>query len=203
MPKARVRTQAKQEPEPKTDRIGKAVVPVVVAIIGLLGVVIAALLNRQDSNAKESQAIPGPTIEVTSWGTEDVPPPPTVILHFRGTASIPLEARGIVILARFSAADKAAYKVPGASMEQEYFVSPYSLVNSDGTWEVSWKLPKAPKSATYTAAAIVRSISGGCPDPQHRCPMSLRGINYDLLRVKGPVADIVRASAVVTGEPDR
>ena len=94
------------------------------------------------------------------------------VLHFSGHASGLVTGERIAVLARFSAADLAAFARAhiffGPSIEP--VPSPLTNADSDGNWEVNWILPIVPREVSYSVAVVDPvSKSGGNHEVRPNC----------------------------------
>jgi hypothetical protein len=183
-----------KESKNTSDWAPAVVVPITVAVLGLVGVVIAAIITSQgdagdnptitatDERANQTPSKHSPSsVQVISWESREVPPPPQVELVFRGKATGLFDLYDVFILARLSDADKGLAQ-HGATLGPKgtnYAVSPPAEWSTDGRWTVTWPLPRLPVSAYYTAVlAEVPAIGGeDPPDPvdELRAELSVSG----------------------------
>jgi len=116
----------------KTEWVPAVIVPIAVAVLGLVGVVIAAFIsswgdNETDESAGQTSANHGPSsVQVVSFESREVPPPPQVELVFKGNAIEVLDQHYVFILVRLSDADNelAEHATTLSPNEHNYVVSP-------------------------------------------------------------------------------
>jgi hypothetical protein len=155
------------------NQIATVVVPIVVAVIGLIGVIIASIIASQDNGngADGGQTTEDPqphSIQVVGWVSRNVEPPPRVELQFRGQSVGLKTGEQIFILAEFADQPEAEAPVepPAEALInplKNYDTSPPAILKDDGTWIVTWVLEGPPAYASYTA--VIASLpAGGSPD---------------------------------------
>jgi len=158
----------------KTEWVPAVIVPIAVAVLGLVGVVIAAFISswgdsETDESAGQTSTNHGPSsVQVVSFESREVSPPPQVELVFKGKAAEVLDQHYVFILVRLSDADNelAEHAATLSPNEHNYVVSPPAQWGVDNTWTLTWLLPRLPTSAYYTAVlAEVPAIGGGGSDP--------------------------------------
>ncbi|HEU4542293.1 MAG TPA: hypothetical protein VFR23_14280 [Jiangellaceae bacterium] len=156
-----------------TEWVPAVLVPITVAVLGLVGVVIAAFISswgdsETDKSADQTPTNHGPSsVRVISWESREVPPPPQVELVFKGKATEVLDQHYVFILVRLGDADNelsenAAMLSPKG---HNYVVSPPAQWGADNTWTVTWQLPRLPESAYYTAVLAEVPAMGGSDLP--------------------------------------
>lgn len=136
-------------------------------------------------SAEEVDQTPGnedqPSVQIISWGSREVGPPPQMELVFKGKATGVLDQQHVFILARLSDADNelAEHAATLSPQKESYIVSPPAQWSADNTWTVTWLLPRLPATAYYTAVlAEVPAIGGtDTPDPldELRAELSVAG----------------------------
>jgi hypothetical protein len=202
----------------RPDRMVSVFVPISVAVIGLIGVVVAALIaTQQDGGGTVTPdtvvatvAAPtgtsdnsGPSITVTGWGSRYIPPPPHIELRFHGESTGLAENQQIFILAQFvspQSADRPSSATPS------YQVSPPANVDDSGAWTVIWVLLEPPASVSYTAViariTVPTTASGGSPTPTPQSSAQIPAALLIALRQFGASAPDVLAQDSVDMLPD-
>jgi hypothetical protein len=173
---------------------------IIAAALGAAGVIGAAAITalNQDGGegpdgARETPREPAAAVELSSWGSRDVLPPPKVEFTFDGQATGLSDNDLVFVLGKFS--DQAAGSTdPGdTDLTGPYQLSPPAKFGPPGSWRIRWPMDSRPSASSFTAVIV----DGLTTDHAGILPAA----DAAKLRESGPLAQAVEASDTVFVSP--